>query len=104
MIRSLRRAALVVRIAGTALARNRMRTLLTGAGIAIGTMAVISTVAIGEGGSAQIQEQFRLIGDNLVWIEAGGRTVNGLRTGTGQTPTLVAADMEAILRDAPALK
>src|SRR5262249_30252584 len=38
------------------------------------------------------------------WVEAGGRTVNGVRTGTGTTPTLVLADMEAMLRDVPALK
>jgi putative ABC transport system permease protein len=104
MIRALRRAAVVLRIAGAALARNRLRTLLTGVGIAIGTMAVISTVAIGQGGAAQIHEQFLLLGDNLVWIEAGGRSVNGIRTGTGQTPTLVLGDMQAILQAAPALK
>ena len=104
MLRALRRAAVVLRIAGAALARNRMRTSLTGVGIAIGTMAVIATVAIGQGGAAQIHEQFLLLGDNLVWIEAGGRTVNGLRTGSGQTPTLVFADMQAILQAAPALK
>jgi putative ABC transport system permease protein len=101
---SLRRAAVALRIASTALTRNRLRTMLTGVGIAIGTTAVISTVAIGEGGSAQIHEQFLLLGDNLVWIEAGGRTVNGLRTGTGSTPTLVHGDMQAILDAAPALK
>jgi putative ABC transport system permease protein len=104
MLGALRRALVVLRVAGTALARNRLRTLLTGVGIAIGTMAVIVTVAIGEGGAAQIHEQFLLLGDNLVWIEAGGRTVNGLRTGTGQTPTLVLADMQAILQANPALK
>jgi len=104
MLRAFRRAAVVLRIAGAALARNRMRTLLTGVGIAIGTMAVIATVAIGQGGAAQIHEQFLLLGDNLVWIEAGGRTLNGIRTGSGQTPTLVAADVQAILQAAPALK
>jgi putative ABC transport system permease protein len=104
MVRALRRAVVAVRIAGSALARNRLRTALTGFGIAIGTMAVISTVAIGQGGAAQIHEQFLLLGDNLVWIEAGGRTVNGLRTGSGQTPTLVFADMQAMLQAAPALK
>src|SRR5262245_40005245 len=104
MLRALSRLVLVLRIAGVGLSRNRLRTLLTGIGIAIGTMAVIATVAIGQGGAAQIHEQFLLIGDNLVWIEAGGRTVNGLRTGTGQTPTLVFADMHAILQAAPALK
>ena len=71
-----------------ALARNKMRSLLTMLGIIIGVGAVICSVAIGEGASNQIQEQIRSIGDNMVWIEAGGRQVNGLRTGTRGTKTL----------------
>ena len=61
MLRALRRATVVLRIAGAALARNRLRTVLTGVGIAIGTMAVIATVAIGQVGAAQIHEQFLLL-------------------------------------------
>jgi putative ABC transport system permease protein len=102
--KALRRAAMALRMAGTALTRNRLRTTLTGVGIAIGTTAVIATVAIGEGGAAQIHQQFLLLGDNLVWIQAGGRTVNGLRIGTGSTPTLVLGDMVAALDAAPGLK
>ena len=93
-----------VRIAWSALSRNALRASLTGLGITIGTGAVISTVAIGEGGAAQIHDQLLMLGDNLVWVEAGGRTANGVRTGTGTTPTLVLADMHAMLQDAPALK
>ena len=99
-----RRMAVALRIAGTALSRNRMRTILTGVGIAIGTMAVISTVAIGQGGAEQIHQQLLMLGDNLFWIEAGGRSINGVRTGTGNTPTLVLADLEAILRTVPDLR
>ena len=93
-----------VRIAWRALSRNALRASLTGLGITIGTGAVISTVAIGEGGAAQIHDQLLMLGDNLVWVEAGGRTANGVRTGTGTTPTLVLADMNAMLVNAPALK
>src|SRR6266581_1380712 len=93
-----------VRIAWSALLRNALRASLTGLGITIGTGAVISTVAIGEGGAAQIHDQLLMLGDNLVWVEAGGRTANGVRTGTGTTPTLVLADMRAMLQDVPALK
>jgi putative ABC transport system permease protein len=98
------RLAVASRIAWRSLARNVFRSILTTVGIAIGTGAVIATVAIGEGGAGQIHEQLLTLGDNLVWVEAGGRTVNGLRTGTGSTPTLVLADMRAILDDVPALK
>src|SRR5438093_5569162 len=93
-----------VRIAWNALSRNVLRTSLTALGITIGTSAVIATVAIGEGGAAQIHEQLLMLGDNLVWVEAGGRTANGVRTGTGTTPTLVLADMHAMLQDIPGLK
>src|SRR6266496_506089 len=93
-----------MRIAGTALVRNRLRATLTAIGITIGTGAVIFTVAIGQGGSAQIHEQLLLLGDNLVWVEAGGRTMSGVRTGTGTTRTLVLADMRALLQAIPELK
>ncbi len=99
-----RDAVVALQIAWSALSRNGLRATLTAVGITIGTSAVIATVAIGEGGAAQIHEQLLMLGDNLVWVEAGGRTVNGIRTGTGTTPTLVLADMRAMLQDVPALK
>src|SRR5712692_973453 len=85
-----------VRIALLALGRNKMRTVLTMLGIIIGVGAVICTVAIGEGASNQIQEQIRNIGDNMVWIEAGGRNVNGVRTGTRGTKSLTLGDAKAV--------
>ncbi len=92
------------RIALRALGRNKLRTSLTMLGITIGIGAVICTVAIGEGGADQIREQLRTLGDNFVWVEAGGRTVNGLRTGTGATKSLTLADMQAILQTTPLIK
>jgi putative ABC transport system permease protein len=100
----LRDTVVAMRIAASALSRNALRATLTALGITIGTSAVISTVAIGEGGAAQIHDQLLLLGDNLVWVEAGGRTANGVRTGTRTTPTLVLADARAMLQDVPALK
>src|SRR2546425_7558338 len=73
----------VIRVALRTLGRNKLRTALTLLGITIGISAVICTVAIGQGGQAAIQEQMLMLGDNFVWIEAGGRNVNGVRTGTG---------------------
>src|SRR2546426_10663234 len=72
----------VLRVAPKTLGRNKLRTALTLLGITIGIGAVICTVAIGQGGSNQIREQLLMLGDNFVWIEAGGRNVNGVRTGT----------------------
>src|SRR5215467_5618923 len=79
-----------------ALLRNKMRSVLTVLGITIGIAAVICVVAIGKAGQARVEQQLNNLGDNFVWIEAGGRAVNGVRTGTHGTKTLVLADAVAI--------
>jgi putative ABC transport system permease protein len=79
-----------------ALVRNKMRSLLTVLGITIGIAAVICVVAIGKAGQAQVEQQMNNLGDAFVWIEAGGRAVNGVRTGTHGTKSLVLADAIAI--------
>ena len=86
------------------LLRNRLRSALTVLGIAVGIGAVVCVVAIGKAGSAQIEDRLNNLGENLVWMEEGGRQVNGVRTGTGGTKTLLAADMSAVMRDVPLLK
>jgi len=79
-----------------ALLRNKMQSVLTVLGITIGIAAVICVVAIGKAGQAQVEQQLNNLGDNFVWIEAGGRAVNGVRTGTHGTKTLIFADAVAI--------
>jgi putative ABC transport system permease protein len=79
-----------------ALNRNKMRTGLTMLGITIGIGAVICTVAIGEGGSSLVRDQLEGLGTNLVWIESGGRSVNGVRTGNLATKSLTVEDAMAI--------
>src|SRR5258705_1663049 len=87
-----------------ALLRNKMRSVLTVLGITIGIAAVICVVAIGKAGQALIQQQLNNLGDNFVWIEAGGRAVNGVRTGTHDTKTLVMADAIALKNQVSLLK
>ena len=91
----------LLRVAVRALARNKMRSVLTMLGIIIGVGAVICSVAVGEGASNQVQEQIRSIGDNMIWIEAGGRNVNGLRTGARGTKSLTLGDAKAIVQQVP---
>jgi len=91
----------VIRVALWALARNKLRSALTMLGVIIGVGAVICSVAVGEGASNQIQEQIRNIGDNMVWIEAGGRQVNGVRSGTRGTKSLTMGDLRAIQQQVP---
>ena len=87
-----------------ALLRNKTRSLLTVLGITIGIAAVICVVAVGEAGQAQVEQQLNNLGDNFVWIEAGGRAVNGVRTGSHGTPTLTLDDAVAIQRQIPLIK
>jgi putative ABC transport system permease protein len=91
----------VFRLAMRALARNKMRSALTMLGIIIGVGAVIASVAVGEGAANQIQQQISNIGENMIWIEAGGRQVNGVRTGTYGTKSLTMADARAIAAQVP---
>src|SRR2546421_12615618 len=87
-----------------ALVRNKMRSLLTVLGITIGIAAVICVVAIGKAGQMQVEQQMAALGDAFVWIEAGGRAVNGVRTGTHATKSLVLADANAIKTQIPLIK
>lgn len=86
----------IFRVALKALARNKMRTILTMLGIIIGVAAVICTVAIGEGASNQVQEQLASLGDNLVMVFAGSVNSHGIHMGSQATKTLTAADAHAI--------
>jgi putative ABC transport system permease protein len=87
-----------------ALLRNKMRSLLTVLGVTIGIAAVICVVAIGKAGQSQVEQQLNNLGDNFVWIEAGGRAVNGVRTGTHGTKTLTLGDAAAIKSQVPLIK
>jgi len=92
------RSALVV------LLRNKLRSVLTVLGITIGIAAVICVVAIGKAGQARVEQQLNNLGDNFVWVEAGGRAVNGVRTGTHGTKSLVYADAVAIKNQVSLIK
>src|SRR5437588_1390218 len=94
----------LLRSAVVALLRNKMRSVLTVLGITIGIAAVICVVAIGKAGQARVEQQLNNLGDNFVWIEAGGRAVNGVRTGTHGTKSLVLADAVAIKNQIPLIK
>ncbi|HUO34341.1 MAG TPA: ABC transporter permease [Candidatus Acidoferrum sp.] len=93
----------VIRIALRALARNKMRTILTMLGIIIGVGAVICTVAIGEGASEQVQAQIQSLGDNMIMVFAGSVNSGGVRLGSQATKTLTVEDAEAMQTHIPTL-
>jgi len=93
--------AAAIRIALRALGRNKLRSGLAMLGISIGVGALICSVAVGQGASGQVEEQIRSLGDNMIWIEAGGRNVNGVRTGSYGTKRLTLEDARAIQQQIP---
>jgi len=86
------------------LLRNKLRSVLAAIAIMIGIGAVVCVVAIGRAGSRRAEEQLQNLGDNFVWIEAGARAPNGVRTGSHGTTSLTPDDAEAIARDVPLIK
>src|SRR5437773_5698401 len=92
---------MIPRMAVKALAQNKMRTGLTMLGIIIGVGAVICVVAIGEGASASVERAITNIGANMIWVEAGGVSRNGVRTGAFGTKTLTLGDYQAIKEHIP---
>src|SRR6476646_6715116 len=92
---------LFCREAVRALLRHKLRSALTTLGIMIGIAAVVLVVAVGEAGSARAEAALQDLGDNLVWIEAGSRNVNGVRNGSHGTTSLTAEDADAIRREVP---
>ncbi len=88
----------------SALLGNKVRSILTVLGITIGIAAVICVIAIGRAGQDQVEQQLNNLGDNFVWIEAGGRAVNGVRTGTHGTKSLTLSDAIAIRNQLPLIK
>ena len=85
-----------VRLALTALVRNRSRSLLTMLGVVIGVAAVIITVAIGTGATSSVAAQINGLGSNLIVVIPGSVQTTGAKTGTGGASTLTAADGIAI--------
>src|SRR5512142_337413 len=93
----------IIRIAMRALARNKMRSSLTMLGIIIGVGAVIAMVGLGQGAQQKIQEQIAAMGSNILFVGSGTVNRGGMRMGWGATKTLVYEDMQAILRECPAV-
>ena len=96
--------ASVLKIALRALARNKARSILTMLGIVIGVAAVIAMVSLGQGAQDQVQQQIANMGTNMLIVSAGSQSTGGLRGGAGSITTFVPEDVQAILREAPAVR
>jgi len=100
-----------IRIALRALRVNKLRSILTMLGIIIGVGAVITMIAIGAGAQAQVEEQIKALGTNLIIVTPGSVTAGGVRMGAGSRSSLTDDDAYALQRElsdvqaaAPALR
>ncbi len=88
-----------IRIALRALRVNKLRSILTMLGIIIGVGAVITMIAIGSGAQAQIEEQIKALGTNLIIVTPGSMTSGGVRMGAGSRSSLTDDDAYAMQRE-----
>ena len=85
------------RTALDAIRARRMRSALTMLGILIGIAAVMLTVGLGEGASAQVKAQISSLGSNLLIVSPGSSTTTGgIRGGRGSASTLTTRDATAL--------
>jgi putative ABC transport system permease protein len=87
-----------------ALARNRIRSLLTMLGIIMGVGSFICVVGVGKAGSSRVEDQLSKVGDNLIWVEAGSRARSGVRIGTRGIKSLMVGDAKAVMEQVPGMK
>ncbi len=85
-----------LRIAGRALRRNKMRSLLTMLGVIIGVGAVIAAVSLTTGATKQVEDQVASLGENVITVFSGNFTSGAMRGGWGSAPTLTIEDAKAI--------
>jgi putative ABC transport system permease protein len=91
------------RIAGRALRRNKMRSVLTMLGIIIGVGSVIAAVSITTGATKQVENKVTAMGLNVITIFSGNFTSGGTRGGWGSAPTLTVEDAKAIQAEVPGI-
>ncbi|HTV63199.1 MAG TPA: ABC transporter permease [Verrucomicrobiae bacterium] len=90
-----------LKIAGRALRRNKMRTLLTMLGMIIGVGAVIASVSITNGAKSQVEAQIAALGENMLLVFPGSFSSSGARLGWGNWHSLQLDDAMAIQQELP---
>ena len=93
----------ILRVAGRALNRNKLRTALTMLGIIIGVGAVIVLVSIGQGAQSMVLDQISSMGTNMMFIMPGNLNFGGAALGAGAANTLTEEDVEAMEREIPTI-
>ncbi|WP_413160970.1 ABC transporter permease [Capilliphycus salinus ALCB114379] len=88
-----------IKMAGTTLLANKMRSSLTMLGIIIGNASVIGMIGIGEGAQTFVNDQVNSLGPNVLFILPGSPEAQSRPVYPPQT--LVLSDAEAIAEQVP---
>ena len=92
----------ILKVGMKAIARNKLRSILTALGIIIGVACVIAMIGVGEGSQAAIQAQISALGTNFLMIFPGVATQSGARIFTGLS-TITEEDVAAVKAECPAV-
>lgn len=86
----------ILRIAVSALLRNKFRAILTMLGIIIGVASVIAMLAIGQGSKQSIQDEMSQMGTNLIFAMPGSERRGGVQMGNSNAQNMKLSDIESI--------
>ncbi len=92
-----------VRVSVSSLRANKMRAALTMLGIIIGTGAVITVIALGQGASEAVQRSIQSLGANLLFVRPGAARTGFVRLQAGSSTMLTNADATAIREKCPSI-
>ena len=85
-----------IKVALTALAANKLRSVLAVLGIVIGVAVVIIVVAMGKGAQARVEESISKMGVNLIFVWPGTRSTGASAAKTSSAETLSLEDCDAL--------
>jgi putative ABC transport system permease protein len=92
-----------LKIAISALLRNKFRAFLTMLGIIIGVASVIAMLAIGQGSKQSIQDEMSQMGTNLIFAMPGSERRGGVHRGNSDAQSMKLSDIEAIRKECSAI-
>jgi ABC-type antimicrobial peptide transport system permease subunit len=90
--------ATLTKLSWRAVSRSRVRTLLSGAGLVIGVLAITITVATGEGARRAVRGSFKAMFGSIdvLFVQPGGPAQRGMSTAADAVTTLTPDDAAAI--------
>jgi putative ABC transport system permease protein len=97
------KAKVLVRVAGTSILKNKLRSMLTMLGVIIGVGSVILMVAVGDGARSRIQDQVQRLGTNMIVITPGSSNQGGVSQGAQSFNRLTLDDAEKLKRESTLL-